>query len=81
MQWGYSSTNALRALTILPDRAESSHSVRPHPGGPSKLAFPPAAFSHQTQDLIMKLMEGGPSKRFGNMWCGAADVFEHSWFR
>ncbi|KAJ7458257.1 hypothetical protein FB451DRAFT_1183003 [Mycena latifolia] len=77
--WGSSSMNALRALTIPPDRAESSHSVRPHPGGPSKLAHPPAAFSHQTQDLIMKFMEGGPSKRFGNMWYSAADVFEYPW--
>ncbi|KAF7362421.1 AGC/PKA protein kinase [Mycena venus] len=49
--------------------------------GPSKVAFPPAAFSDQAKDLIMKLMEGDPSKRFGNMRHGAADVFAHPWFR
>ncbi|KAJ7658537.1 kinase-like domain-containing protein [Mycena rosella] len=49
--------------------------------GPAKVAFPPAAFSDQAKDLIMKLMEGDPSKRFGNMRHGAADVFAHGWFR
>ncbi|KAJ7108428.1 AGC/PKA protein kinase [Mycena crocata] len=49
--------------------------------GPSKAAFPPAAFSDQAKDLIMRLMEGDPSKRFGNMRHGAADVFAHPWFR
>ncbi|KAJ7125300.1 kinase-like protein [Mycena epipterygia] len=49
--------------------------------GPSKVAFPPAAFSDHAKDLIMKLMEGDPSKRFGNMRHGAADVFAHPWFR
>ncbi|KAJ7496687.1 kinase-like domain-containing protein [Mycena latifolia] len=49
--------------------------------GPSKVAFPPAAFSDQAKDLIMKLMEGDSSKRFGNMRHGAADVFAHPWFR
>ncbi|KAJ7935320.1 kinase-like domain-containing protein [Mycena leptocephala] len=49
--------------------------------GPSKVTFPPAAFSDQAKDLIMKLMEGDPSKRFGNMRHGAADVFTHPWFR
>jgi serine/threonine protein kinase len=49
--------------------------------GPSKVTFPPAAFSDQAKDLIMKLMVGDPSKRFGNMRNGAADVFAHQWFR
>ncbi|KAJ7286987.1 kinase-like domain-containing protein [Mycena rebaudengoi] len=49
--------------------------------GPSKVAFPPAAFSDQAKDLIMKLMEGDPSKRYGNMRHGAGDVFAHPWFR
>lgn len=38
--------------------------------------FPPLA-----RDLIMKLMEGDPSKRYGNMQHGAGDVFAHPWFR
>ncbi|KAJ7647818.1 kinase-like domain-containing protein [Roridomyces roridus] len=49
--------------------------------GPSKVSFPVAAFSDHAKDLIMKLMEGDPSKRYGNMQHGAADVFAHAWFR
>ncbi|KAJ7033362.1 kinase-like domain-containing protein [Mycena alexandri] len=49
--------------------------------GPSKVAFPPAAFSDGARDLIMKLMETDPSKRYGNMRHGAGDVFAHAWFR
>jgi serine/threonine protein kinase len=49
--------------------------------GPSKITFPPAALSDQAKDLIMKLTEGDPLKRYGNMCQGAADVFVHPWFR
>ncbi|KAF7295958.1 AGC/PKA protein kinase [Mycena kentingensis (nom. inval.)] len=49
--------------------------------GPAKVTFPPAAFSDTARDLIMKLMESDPSKRYGNMRHGAADVFAHAWFR
>ncbi|KAJ7198513.1 kinase-like domain-containing protein [Mycena pura] len=49
--------------------------------GPSKVAFPSAAFSEHAKDLIMKLMESDPSKRYGNMRHGAGDVFAHQWFR
>ena len=38
--------------------------------------FPPLA-----KDLIVKLMESNPSKRYGNMQHGAGDVFAHPWFR
>lgn len=47
--------------------------------GPASIKWPP--FNHLATDLIMKLMEGDPSKRYGNMKNGAGDVFAHPWFR
>ncbi|KAJ7445886.1 hypothetical protein FB451DRAFT_1148658 [Mycena latifolia] len=42
---------------------------------PSRGILPPNTGRHH------EAHGGGPSKRFGNMWCGAADIFEHPWFR
>ncbi|KII95556.1 hypothetical protein PLICRDRAFT_98490 [Plicaturopsis crispa FD-325 SS-3] len=47
--------------------------------GPSFIKWP--AFQTNATDLILKLMEGDPSKRFGNLHHGAGDVFAHPWFR
>ncbi|KAG6885040.1 hypothetical protein C0993_006367 [Termitomyces sp. T159_Od127] len=47
--------------------------------GPHYIKWP--AFNNLATDLIMKLMEGDPSKRYGNMRHGAGDVFAHPWFR
>jgi protein kinase A len=48
--------------------------------GPTSIRWP-AAFSPLATDLILKLMEGDPSKRYGNLRHGAGDVFAHGWFR
>ncbi|KAG7091254.1 cAMP-dependent protein kinase catalytic subunit [Marasmius oreades] len=48
--------------------------------GPTHIRWP-AAFSPLATDLILKLMEGNPSKRYGNLRHGAGDVFAHGWFR
>ncbi|KAG6872517.1 hypothetical protein C0995_009207 [Termitomyces sp. Mi166 len=47
--------------------------------GPSFIKWP--AFNNFATDLILKLMESDPSKRYGNMRHGAGDVFAHPWFR
>lgn len=47
--------------------------------GPRFIRWP--AFGESATDLIMKLMEGDPSKRFGNLHHGAGDVFAHRWFK
>ncbi|KAG6849400.1 hypothetical protein H0H93_008757 [Arthromyces matolae] len=47
--------------------------------GPSFIKWP--AFNGLATDLILKLMESDPSKRYGNMRHGAGDVFAHPWFR
>ncbi|KAJ7579314.1 kinase-like domain-containing protein [Mycena floridula] len=48
--------------------------------GPAHIRWP-AAFNENATDLILKLMEGDPSKRYGNLRHGAGDVFAHPWFR
>ncbi|KAF8870890.1 kinase-like domain-containing protein [Infundibulicybe gibba] len=48
--------------------------------GPTYIRWP-AAFNEFATDLILKLMESDPSKRYGNMRHGAGDVFAHPWFR
>ena len=47
--------------------------------GPTFIRWP--AFNEHATDLILKLMEGDPSKRYGNLQHGAGDVFAHPWFR
>ena len=47
--------------------------------GPACIAWPPDA-SPDAADLVLRLMERDPSKRFGNMQHGAGDVFAHPWF-
>jgi protein kinase A len=47
--------------------------------GPSAVRWPP--FQPHATDLILKLLEKDPSKRFGNMRDGSGDVFGHLWFR
>ena len=47
--------------------------------GPAYIRWP--AFKEHATDLILKLMEGDASKRYGNMRHGAGDVFAHPWFR
>ncbi|EGO00776.1 hypothetical protein SERLA73DRAFT_178710 [Serpula lacrymans var. lacrymans S7.3] len=47
--------------------------------GPAFILWP--AFNNYATDLILKLMEGDPSKRYGNLRHGAGDVFAHPWFR
>lgn len=48
--------------------------------GPDYIRWP-AQFDQKATDLIRKLMESDPSKRYGNMQHGAGDVFAHPWFR
>ncbi|KAF8624490.1 hypothetical protein AX17_007119 [Amanita inopinata Kibby_2008] len=48
--------------------------------GPSFMRWP-TAFSDSATDLIMKLMESDPSKRYGNLKNGSMDVFHHEWFK
>jgi len=48
--------------------------------GPSPIQWPPF-FNPRASDLILKLMETDPSKRYGNMRNGAGDVFAHPWFK
>lgn len=48
--------------------------------GPTYIRWP-AAFNPNATDLILKLMESDPSRRYGNMHHGAGDVFAHPWFR
>ncbi|KAH6910317.1 AGC/PKA protein kinase [Coprinopsis sp. MPI-PUGE-AT-0042] len=48
--------------------------------GPTSIRFP-AAFNSNATDLIVKLMEGDPSRRYGNLRHGAGDVFAHPWFK
>ena len=48
--------------------------------GPSFIKFP-AALHENAINLIMKLMEGDASRRYGNLRHGAGDVFAHPWFR
>ena len=47
--------------------------------GPTFIRWP--AFHSNARDLIMKLMESDPSRRYGNLRHGAGDVFAHPWFR
>ena len=47
--------------------------------GPAYIRWP--AFSLEAKDLVMKLMEINPSRRYGNLQHGAGDVFAHPWFR
>jgi protein kinase A len=47
--------------------------------GPAFIRWP--AFNDNATDIILKLMEGDPSKRYGNLRHGAGDVFAHAWFR
>ena len=47
--------------------------------GPAHIHWP--AFNPDAKDLICKLMESDPSRRYGNLQYGAGDVFAHPWFR
>ncbi|KAJ8697106.1 cAMP-dependent protein kinase catalytic subunit [Pleurotus ostreatus] len=47
--------------------------------GPAFIRWP--TFQPLATDLILKLMESDPSKRYGNMRSGAGDVFSHGWFK
>ncbi|TDL23111.1 kinase-like protein [Rickenella mellea] len=47
--------------------------------GTAFIRWPP--FHTNAKDLILKLMESDPSKRYGNLKHGAGDVFAHPWFR
>ena len=47
--------------------------------GPAFIRWP--AFHELATDLILKLLESDPSKRYGNLRNGAGDVFAHEWFR
>ncbi|KAJ4483788.1 kinase-like domain-containing protein [Lentinula aciculospora] len=52
--------------------------------GPTHIRWPSAnneEFPLLAKDLIVKLMDCDPSKRYGNMQHGAGDVFAHPWFR
>ncbi|KAF5357405.1 hypothetical protein D9758_005952 [Tetrapyrgos nigripes] len=48
--------------------------------GPTNIRWP-SVITDNAKDIIMKLMEVDPSKRFGNMRNGSGDVFSHPWFR
>ncbi|KIJ15548.1 hypothetical protein PAXINDRAFT_169011 [Paxillus involutus ATCC 200175] len=46
--------------------------------GPAFIRWPP--FQVNATEIIMKLMESDPSRRYGNLRHGAGDVFAHPWF-
>ncbi|KAI6037759.1 kinase-like protein [Pisolithus marmoratus] len=46
--------------------------------GPKSIRWP--AFPQHTMDLILKLMESDPVKRYGKSAYGTGDVFVHPWF-
>ncbi|TEB38119.1 kinase-like protein [Coprinellus micaceus] len=48
--------------------------------GPRYIRWP-TAFNENATDLILKLMESDPSRRYGNLRHGAGDVFAHPWFK
>lgn len=48
--------------------------------GPAYIRWP-TQFHANATDIILKLMESDPSKRYGNMRHGAGDVFAHPWFQ
>lgn len=48
--------------------------------GPAYIRWP-TQFHANATDIILKLMESDPSRRFGNMRHGAGDVFAHPWFQ
>ncbi|TFK26334.1 AGC/PKA protein kinase [Coprinopsis marcescibilis] len=48
--------------------------------GPKHIKWP-LAFPENATDLIYRLMESDPSRRFGNLRQGAGDVFTHQWFK
>jgi protein kinase A len=48
--------------------------------GPSRIRWP-NIFTPFAKDMVLKLMEGDPSKRYGNLRHGSGDVFAHPWFR
>lgn len=48
--------------------------------GPTFVRWP-TEFNVLATDLIMKLMESDPSKRYGNLRNGSRDVFHHDWFK
>ncbi|KDQ56397.1 hypothetical protein JAAARDRAFT_132421 [Jaapia argillacea MUCL 33604] len=48
--------------------------------GPAFIRWP-HGFNDQATDLILKLMESDPSRRYGNLKHGSGDVFAHPWFR
>jgi protein kinase A len=47
--------------------------------GPAHLRWP--NFAPPVRDLIERLMEPEPSRRYGNLHNGAGDVFAHPWFK
>src|ERR1700722_8747518 len=46
--------------------------------GATQVKWP--AMDALARDLILRLMDVDPSRRYGNMRDGAADVFAHPWF-
>ena len=48
--------------------------------GPASIRWP-NGINLLAKDLILKFLEGEPSKRLGNLQQGAGDVFAHGWFR
>ncbi|TFK98668.1 kinase-like domain-containing protein [Pterulicium gracile] len=46
--------------------------------GPTCIRWP--NISAVATDVILRLMEGDPSRRIGNLHAGAVDVFTHPWF-
>ena len=46
--------------------------------GPQFIKWP--AFNPFAMDIIMKLMEPDPSKRFGNLQHRGGDIYAHPWF-
>ncbi|KAG6335822.1 hypothetical protein ID866_3258 [Astraeus odoratus] len=60
-----------------PDR--NTHTLYEHIlRGPSFIRWP--AFKPHATDIILKLMENDPVKRYGRLDYGRGDVFTHSWF-
>ncbi|OBZ72827.1 cAMP-dependent protein kinase type 1 [Grifola frondosa] len=47
--------------------------------GPASIQWP--NFYPDATDVILRLIERDPSRRYGNMRHGAGDVFAHPWFR
>lgn len=84
MDWYALGVLIFEMLSGLPPyhQAETNHMILYEKimRGPAYIRWP-TQFHANATDIILKLMESDPSRRFGNMRHGAGDVFAHPWFQ